>query len=393
MPRTSKRKITTSWGQGTITKRSDKKEGSRNLYRVQIVAGGKRRSVHGATAEEALEKAQALALEFEDGISQELKDQTFSTYSHNWLEKYASTKQGKQGKKGLSLSTTNNYKLFIRHICEVIGDVKLKDLRAVHIEQVINKDVTDYMKVELYDTYKRIEKYAFIEKALPQGKPSDSHWGRPSRPIGKEIKAFTGEQAKNILATAKDSGDEQLYVLMVTLFQTGMRINEALALQWSDCNLESNPPSIFVGEALQAREYPIRRDATKNGRQRPIELGEELTSLLRNYKKSQSKSIGSVVVFPNAKGGFLDSNNWTYRKFKPLMVASNIDPKEYSPHSTRHTFATLNIMNNGNIYNVSEMLGHADPSFTVKRYTHYQPEKHQTEANALNYLLPEEKAL
>ena len=250
MPRTSKRKITTSWGQGTITKRSDKKEGSRNLYRVQIVAGGKRRSVHGATAEEALEKAQALALEFEDGISQELKDQTFATYSHNWLEKYASTKQGKQGKKGLSLSTTNNYKLFIRHICEVIGDVKLKDLRAVHIEQVINKDVTDYMKVELYDTYKRIEKYAFIEKALPQGKPSDSHWGRPSRPIGKEIKAFTGEQAKNILATAKDSGDEQLYVLMATLFQTGMRINEALALQWSDCNLESNPPSIFVGEAL-----------------------------------------------------------------------------------------------------------------------------------------------
>lgn len=42
-------------------------------------------------------------------------------------------------------------------------------------------------------------------------------------------------------------------------------------------------------------------------------------------------------------------------------------------HDLRHTFATMALQNGVDIRTVSGMLGHADPSFTLRTYTHTNP--------------------
>ena len=395
MSRTSKRKLSPPWGTGTFYERKDVKEKSTARFRAQVPIAGKRESFSGRDYADVQAQVDARILEVRGGISQEFKEQTFSQFSQAWFDWYSVTGgKGKQGVRGLSESTKQGYRLHLRHLCEVIGDVKMMDLRASHIDQIVNKKgISNNMSVNIYDTYIRVEKYGHIKRAFPLGRPSESHWGRPAKDAPREITPFTEEQMVSILTTAQASGDEQLYLLMTTLFQTGMRINEALGLIWDDFELDADIPYFVVSHSLKANQFPIERSQTKNGKSRTIELGKALTKMFKEYQKSQRSRLITAVVFDNNAGKFRDSNNWTYRKWRHLLIESGIDPKMYSPHSTRHTYATVSLRNKQDIYNISERLGHADPSFTVKRYTHYQQGKHQEEANALDHLLPAQKAL
>ena len=114
--------------------------------------------------------------------------------------------------------------------------------------------------------------------------------------------------------------------------------------------------------------------------ERIIPLPKQLLSRLREYKKSSS---GNYVVEGRKVHG---AQVRSYQKsFELLLKRLKLPHKGF--HSLRHTFATRALECGMDIKTLSEILGHKNPTITLKRYAHPMLE-HKTEMmNRLGKLL------
>ena len=86
-------------------------------------------------------------------------------------------------------------------------------------------------------------------------------------------------------------------------------------------------------------------------------------------------NIGSAyknnnLVFANDVGGYENPSNIRNRYFKPILKKTLLNQKT-TLHDLRHTFASINLMENVPVLVVSNHLGHADASITLQVYSHF----------------------
>jgi integrase len=121
---------------------------------------------------------------------------------------------------------------------------------------------------------------------------------------------------------------------------------------------------------------------------RTIDMGRDLADALKAMlakRKSVQMESGdrtpSLWLFPAKEGGPMDYNrfhdDWT-RAQKLAGVRFR------SPHSLRHTYASVSLHRGEDLAYVSRQLGHANPSITLSIYTHFMPRKRRRAANVLD---------
>ena len=76
---------------------------------------------------------------------------------------------------------------------------------------------------------------------------------------------------------------------------------------------------------------------------------------------------GDDLVFSAPGGGVLRVSLWRPRVFNPARDSLKGFPK-VTPHDLRHTAASLVVSAGGNVLALARMLGHEDPSMTLKVY-------------------------
>ena len=76
-------------------------------------------------------------------------------------------------------------------------------------------------------------------------------------------------------------------------------------------------------------------------------------------------------------------DNLAKRSFKPLAQRAGLAP-DMRFHDLRHTAATLLLSRGVNVKVVSEMLGHADISITLRIYAHVIPNMQQMAADVMD---------
>jgi integrase len=79
-------------------------------------------------------------------------------------------------------------------------------------------------------------------------------------------------------------------------------------------------------------------------------------------------------VFPNLAGSPISNANLLQRAFYPALRRAGLRKIRF--HDLRHTFASLLIANGEDIVRVSRLLGHANPTITLKVYSHMLPKEH-----------------
>jgi integrase len=79
-------------------------------------------------------------------------------------------------------------------------------------------------------------------------------------------------------------------------------------------------------------------------------------------------------------------DNFVKRHFKRKLKEAGIS-EEVRFHELRHTAATLLLMQRVNVKVVSEMLGHADVSITLRIYAHVLPGMHQSAADTMDDII------
>ena len=145
--------------------------------------------------------------------------------------------------------------------------------------------------------------------------------------------------------------------IMETLYSTGIRVSELVALNMDDID--------FLGEVVHIRG--------KGKKERIAPIGSSALQVIQHYMEYRNKraqnniNFDSKVLFVNKHGRRLSTRS-VRRKMDKYLKMAGLDPA-ISPHTLRHSFATHMLNNGADLRSVQELLGHQSLS-TTQVYTH-----------------------
>jgi integrase/recombinase XerC len=150
--------------------------------------------------------------------------------------------------------------------------------------------------------------------------------------------------------------------ILETLYSTGMRVSEIVALNMEDIDFLSEVVHIR-GKGKKERIAPISSSALRVI-QHYIEF--------RNKRAQANANFDNKVLFVNKHGKRLSTRS-VRRKMDKYLRMAGLDPS-ISPHTLRHSFATHMLNNGADLRSVQELLGHQSIS-TTQVYTHLTTKK------------------
>jgi integrase len=188
----------------------------------------------------------------------------------------------------------------------------------------------------------------------------------PSRPDLEaddeaEVRPLTRAQLAAFIGTVHRK-HRTLFELLAT---TGLRISEAIALQWRHVQLDGSAPHVKVRRAIvRGRVHPPK---TRHGR-RDVPLDAALVSALRRRRADSEWSGDEDLVFANEVGKTMHVENLRRRFLAP--VAEEVGAPWTGFHTFRHTCASMLFERGANAKQVQRWLGHHSASFTLDTYVH-----------------------
>mgnify|MGYP001774565727 CR=1 FL=1 len=152
-----------------------------------------------------------------------------------------------------------------------------------------------------------------------------------------ETRELSEAEYKRLLATAQDQGNLRLYLLMLTVCGTGIRISEL---------------AFITVEAAKTGRAEIRM----KGKSRTIILPKKLRNKLIKYAKKQGIYTGHI--FRTRSGRPMDRSNICH-DMKKLCAAAKVNPRKVFPHNLRHLFARTFYAIERNLAHLADVLGHS----------------------------------
>ncbi len=144
--------------------------------------------------------------------------------------------------------------------------------------------------------------------------------------------------------------------LLELLYATGVRIAEAIGLDWRDLDWAGRTLRV-TGKGDKERMVPFGRPALE-----ALRAWRELWPELRRRSSDHDEP-----VFLNARGGRLTDRS--ARRIVDRWVEAAALARGVHPHTLRHTFATHLLEAGADLRAIQELLGHASLA-TTQRYTH-----------------------
>ncbi|MDQ6782988.1 MAG: site-specific integrase [Actinomycetota bacterium] len=180
----------------------------------------------------------------------------------------------------------------------------------------------------------------------------------------KQPRALVPGEAQAILDACDRLRDR---LLMAVLYDTGMRVGEALGLRHEDWAV----PERQVTVTPRTNDNGAR---SKSGQARTIPVSVELVRLYADYMHGEYGDLDSDYVFVNLWGqphGRPVSYPAVYDLVRRLRRRSGVD---FDPHWFRHSYATSMLRAGAPVEVVSKLLGHAAVTTTVDTYGHLSVE-------------------
>lgn len=181
----------------------------------------------------------------------------------------------------------------------------------------------------------------------------------------RQPKTLTGEQVQALLNACGHLRDRFLLAL---LYETGMRIGQALGLRHADVRG-------WAGEvAIVPRDDNANGARTKGHETHLVHISSGLARLYSDYMHAEYGDLESDYVFVNLWGGERGqplSYAGVYRLVRRLRAATGID---FGPHMLRHTHATELLRAGVSLDVVSRRLTHASVATTADVYSHLDAE-------------------
>lgn len=164
---------------------------------------------------------------------------------------------------------------------------------------------------------------------------------------------LTPEQTTRLLAAVRHSQNPMLAPIVAFLLFTGARKREALDATWQD---------------IDWRQKLWRIPKTKSGKVRHVPLSIGALKLLQELKEKSDPAIAHLFANPRTGLPFVSIfYSWDTARTEAGLPELRI-------HDLRHSFASFLVNAGRSLYEVQELLGHADIR-TTSRYAHLSRER------------------
>ena len=281
----------------------------------------------------------------------------------------------------------NVKKLLDNHVLPLFGIYKLDKLTTPLIQSIVNKlaDKTNKGEPGAYLHYDKI--HALNKRILQYGVTMQAISSNPARDVvlprntqkakRKKVKHFENQDLKKFLdylggldqAKYRNLYEATLYKFLLA---TGCRINEALALSWSDIDLENATISItktlnHLGQINSPKSKASYRD---------IDIDQGTIIMLKAYQLRQIQEAWKLgrtetVVFSDFIHDY-PSNKTLGNRLKTRFKHAGVPNIGF--HGFRHTHASW-LLNSGIPYKeLQYRLGHSTLSMTMDIYSHLSKE-------------------
>lgn len=366
-----------------IKKYTTKNGETRYLFQTYLgidpLTGKERRTTRRGfkTQKEAKQAERNLLLDVEEnGLpsnqSDGFQDPTFKEIAFLWLESYKTTV--KASTFGL---TENKLKQLIKDHFE---GMKIKKISVPYCQKVVIALSEKYILYTHYlSVIERIFKYAVLIDIV-LANPFDKVIRPKSKPVSKRDNYLSKEELNDFLGLARNASLAYFWPLVHLLSYTGLREGEALALKWSDIDLENKRISIAKTVARIHGKQIIQSPKTKTS-VRTVLIDNMTLSILKKWKKDQIKiyfkngkhfESDDNFVFTNESADWVQTQNFT-RYFKRFIQDHGL--KAITPHGLRHTHASLLFAAKVDPKSISDRLGHSSVKITLDLYTHIADEQ------------------
>lgn len=352
-----------------------------NVY-VGLDKDGKKvyKTIYGKTQAEVKRKASAIKLKIGKGIDVLNENMPFSELCERWLQYKKPLLKEKQ---------YNSYKTNLKPF-DILGDTSVSKLVKSDFQTIINEYAALNPKTHKPTSKKTLRDFRLtarqvfdfaVENRILDYNPV-AYVEIPKDAPKQERRALTEEEQRWIIETPHRA---QLPAMLMML--SGLRLSEALALQWQDIDLEKS--QIFVHQKLVMKGTPhIEQGGKSKNSIRTVNI----PKILVDFLKKQGKHKQSDYLVLTANGRLFSDTAWR-RLWESYLCDLNIKygdfseyenkPKsKYDPHGTpfviekftahylRHTFATNLFFCGQDLLYVQQQLGHAKPETTLNIYTH-----------------------
>jgi len=365
-----------------------KKQNGSTVYRSRVYLGidsqtGKRiqANLTARTKTELKKKAQLAKTDFQNNGFSKKENIPLTSYeevAQLWWESYQHT---------VKPNTQDSVKrLLSNHVIPLFGSYKLDKLTTPTIQRIVNQLALRANKREdgaflhydkIHALNKRILQYAVTMQIIDINPAREVILPRKIKKGRTKVKHFNNLELKQFLSYLEEA-DLAIYrnIYEITLYKfllaTGCRINEALALHWSDIDLHNATVNItktlnHLGEINSPKSEASYRT---------IDIDAQTIEVLKVYQKRQRQEAWKLgrtetIVFSDFIHKYPNNKTLSTRlntRFKHAGVPN------IGFHGFRHTHASL-LLNSGIPYKeLQHRLGHSTLSMTMDIYSHLSKE-------------------
>ena len=332
---------------------------------------GKREYIYryADTQNEAKEILHKLQAEKNIGVNQRKGDVKTADWLNEWIEKTKAPK--------LAPATLTSYRnSYLNHLKPVLGEIPLKKLETYHIQRALDQiggSFSTFLK-----NYNVIN--GGMERAVELGMLVKNPCKGVNFPADdtKPMRVLTQDEQRRYVEALKG---EFYRPLLLTYLYTGMRLGEAIPLQWCDVDLENrtirvNKKAITAHDHYKHSAKQEIQDFTKTkSSRRTIVITAGLAAILAEHKENEKVLAAKLgeewsedeLVFKNTRRHIVQASNIdeiNARIYKKAGIEGATN------HTLRHTYATRCFEAGVDIKAISEQLGHKNVKTTYNIYLH-----------------------
>jgi integrase len=356
---------------GSIIKRENRDGSVTHYVKFRAADGTQIKRAVGKSLREAEDVLATELAAVARGERRAVSRDTFEEAAKRWLERK---------RPRLEVSTIRNYERDLRlRLIPAFGPLRLRDITRDRIETYLADldRAGDLSRKSINDSL--IPLKGVLGRAVRDGEiPAN-----PALDLDRDEPLKLPREAPSMLYLNRD--DVHLYLaacpdwyrpLAEVLVGTGVRLGEALALEWRDVDWDT--PALRVERAVKVATRQV--GTTKSDKGRTVLLDGFVAAILKEQRERQKDDhwLGRLV-FPSRAGTHL-AHGAVWRHGHAVAVRrSGVVPK-LRIHDLRHTAATLWLGAGESIYFVQQQLGHADIRTTISTYGHRDQQAHAAAA-------------
>lgn len=222
---------------------------------------------------------------------------------------------------------------------------------------------------------------AAVEDRIIRANPCSARSVKAPRLDPRKVKPWPADRVMAVRSALPD----RYQALVEPAAGCGMRQGEIFGLAVEDVDFLGGLVHV-VRQVKLLRNRPVFAPP-KGGKERQVPLPEtvgfalagHLTRYLAKeialpWKTLDGPPVTASLIFYSPEGLSLNRNRFNHREWRPALRAAGVaSGRENGMHALRHFYASVLLDAGESIKALSEYLGHHDPGFTLRTYTHLMP--------------------